>query len=531
MSRPSRDASPDRRAERRAAVTGVLYAAGAQLAGVGLLLTSGWLIVRAAEQPPVLYLIVAIVGVRFFGIGRAALRYVERLRTHDAALRRSVRERVEALVPLQAATPRTLEGRRHGDVVREVVADVETAQDGFLRIRVPWAATLVAAAVVVLVTGALQPVAGLVVAAQAVVTMVVLRLVVPRATRRTTATLAADATELVRAAPDLLAYGAAPAHRDDVLRAVDDLARSGRRQALGEGLGSAVVLLLGAVAATLCVLLTDGLDPALVAVVALAPVALLEPLQSVADAERLRPDVQAARTRLQALRSLPPALPDPSDRRAPEGTRLVVRDLAVGWGDVPVARHLDLDLAPGDVVAVTAPSGGGKSTLAMTLVRLLEPLGGSVTLGGVALADLRGSDVRSIVGLLGQDEAILDTTLRENLRIADPGASEPAMLRALEDAGLGALGGLDLEVGEGGSHLSGGERQRLALARLLLAGHRVLVLDEPTEHLDAPAAARLLDDVLALRDGRSILLLTHSPAVLARADRVVRLDEASLAVA
>ena len=527
----------ERRAERRAAVIGTALAAGAQLAAVGLLLTSAWLIVRAAEQPPVMYLMVAIVGVRFFGIGRAALRYAERLRTHDAALRGAIRRRVAAYAPLQAAAPRTLEDRRRGEVVRQVVADVETVQDGFVRVRVPWVAALVASTVVALVITLVHPVAGAVVAVQAVATAVLLRLVVPRPGRSVGAeasaardSLASDVTELVHATPDLLALGAAPQHRRAVVRAVESLGVVDRRNAWAEGLGSAVVLVLGAVAATVATVLAAGAArPELVAVVALAPIALLEPWTTVAEAERLRPDVEAANRRLDALDRLPASMPDPVVPRVPADSHLRVEGLAVGWDrSVPVATGIDLDVAPGGLAAVTAPSGGGKSTLALTLARLLEPAAGRITLGGVDLAELSGDQVRSLVGVLGQDEVVFDTTLRENLRIAAPDASDARLLDAVRDAGLGDLvrssdAGLDLEVGEGGSRLSGGERQRLGLARLLLAGHRVLVLDEPTEHLDAPTAQALLDDVLALRPERSIVLLSHAPWVLDRAEETVAL--------
>ncbi|MET0468969.1 MAG: ATP-binding cassette domain-containing protein, partial [Aeromicrobium sp.] len=199
--------------------------------------------------------------------------------------------------------------------------------------------------------------------------------------------------------------------------------------------------------------------------------------------------------------------------------------------DAPVTAPISFKLAEGATIAVTGPSGVGKSTLAHALLRLLPTWHGAVSLGGVPTTELAAADVRSRIGYLGQDDAVFDTSIRENLRIADPGADDDRLRAALDAAGLltsvdAMPQGLDTPVGEHGGRLSGGERQRLCLARLLLADHRVLVLDEPTEHLDAPTAAALMDDVLALAGpgGRSLVVITHSPTVLARFGEVVRLS-------
>ncbi|MCL8252364.1 ATP-binding cassette domain-containing protein, partial [Aeromicrobium fastidiosum] len=272
--------------------------------------------------------------------------------------------------------------------------------------------------------------------------------------------------------------------------------------------------------------LSGGLDPVLVGVVVLAPLALVEPLTAVADAEGLRPGIEDAERRLAELAEASEAVTDPARPvGAPSGFALELEGLAIGW-DSTLVSGIDLVVPEGGVVAVRGPSGSGKSTLALTVARLIEPRAGTVRLGGVDVRTLAASDVRSTIGYLGQDEIVFDTTIRENLRIADPSATDADLLVALGRAGLGDFvrslsGGLDTEVGERGGRLSGGERQRLCLARLVLGGHRVLVLDEPTEHLDERAGDELLDDVLALGPGRSIVVVTHSPRVLGRIDEVL----------
>lgn len=513
---------------------GVVLAAAAQISSMGLLLTSGWLIVRASQAPPVLYLLVAITSVRMFGVARAALRYTERLLTHDAVLERGARERTRWHRVLATAAPGGLAGpdRPHGDVVDTVVRDVETVQEAVLRVRLPWITTLAAAGVTVGVVAIVSVPAGCALAGATAVALLLVRAVVPRLARSSAPRLSGEATALVRAAPDLVAYGvgATAAHR--LHDAIDALERSDRRSARARGTGTALVAVAtaGSVALVASVAQATGLSGPAVGVVLLAPVGLLDLLETVVEAEQRRPGVAAARTRLAALDALTPRWPEPAvTRRAdpPRDATLELDSLVVGW-DQALTEPLSTRIAPGERVAVTGASGVGKSTLAATLERFTPPVSGRVLLGGVDLARLTGADVRATVGWLGQDAAVFDTTMRENLRIGDPGADDAAVWAALERAGLGATVrgwpcGLDTPVGEGGRLLSGGERQRVGLARLLLGGHRVLVLDEPTEHLDAATAEALLDDVLALPRDHTVLLITHLDAAAARCERVVRL--------
>jgi ABC-type multidrug transport system fused ATPase/permease subunit len=200
----------------------------------------------------------------------------------------------------------------------------------------------------------------------------------------------------------------------------------------------------------------------------------------------------------------------------PVGRDLVISHLDAGYDNHPVLRDATLTVAAGSRVVVTGPSGAGKSTLASVLLRFLEPTAGEVALGGTRITDLKGDDVRSVIGLLTQESHVFDTSIRENLLLAKPGASDLRLWRALYQARLGEFveslpDGLDTMVGEHGARLSGGERQRLAFARLMLADHDVLVLDEPTEHLDEETGRKLLQDLFAAAGQRTVVLLTHRP--------------------
>lgn len=521
---------------------GVTMGVLAQLASVGLLLAAAWLIVRAAEQPPVLYLMVAIVSVRFFGIARSVLRYAERLATHDVAFADAVEQRVATYVDLDRVAPAGIGDLRRGDLVSRVVADVSTLQDRLLRVRVPWWTGLAACAVVVGVVGAIDTRSGLVILAGVAVAALGLRQLVGRlgAARGERAEaqgrLAAEVAASAVAARELVAFGAA----GDALSRADEATRDARSaQASGArvgGVGSAVVLAVTGVVVAVLAAWSGGVDPVVIGVILLAPIALVEPVTGWAEAERTRADVEAAVQRLDAIRALPSPVVDPRDPATlPARHDLRVEGVVVGW-DAPATEPVSLTLAEGARIAVTGPSGVGKSTFAYALLRLLPTWEGRIRLGGVPIDELATADVRRTIGYLGQDDVVFDTSIRENLRIADPEASDERMRAALASAGLLAAvdampRGLDTAVGEHGGRLSGGERQRLCLARLLLADHRVLVLDEPTEHLDAATAEALIDDVLAFED-RSVLVISHSPSVLARFDEVVRVTPrgASLAV-
>lgn len=517
-------------------VWGRIFGVLSQIAATGLLLASAWLIVRAAEQPPVLYLMVAIVSVRFFGLSRAALRYVERLLTHDAAFARVTEARIAVYRDLNRAAPVGMPGQRRGDLVSRVVSDVDAVQDRMLRLRGPWIVALAASAVTIGLVAVLDPVSGVVLAASTAVSMILVRIVVPWSVRRSgersarwRGELAADVSQGVLASPDLVAYGAAGLLRDSAHQSIERLARAQRRTAVLAGLGEALVLASTGAAVAVVAALSGGLDPVLVGVVVLAPLALLEPLTALSEAEALRPGIEDAQRRLAELGEAAESVAEPAvAATAPASFSLDVKDLDIGW-DTTLASGIEFSLPEGEVIAIAGPSGTGKSTLALTLARLIEPRGGVVRLGGTDVRELAAADTRSTIGYLAQDEIVFDTTIRENLRIADPAATDAQMFDALRTAGMADFmaslpDGLDTTVGERGGRLSGGERQRLCLARLVLGGHRILVLDEPTEHLDHETAETLLDDILALAPARSIIVISHSPWVLERLGRTVDLD-------
>jgi ATP-binding cassette subfamily C protein CydCD len=261
------------------------------------------------------------------------------------------------------------------------------------------------------------------------------------------------------------------------------------------------------------------------------PLALAEVVVPVADAAVASTRARAAQARIDALLAHAPAVEPPRDPAVPGAdTGVDVVGVSAGWEGHDAFTDLSLQVPPGGRIAVVGESGSGKSTLAALLLRFLDPRRGGVILGGVGLPRLALDDVRRVVGLVDDDPHVFATTLAENIRLARPEAGDGEVESALRDAGLGAwlddlTDGLDTRLGDGAGAVSGGERARLAVARSLLADQHVLVLDEPTAHLDHATAALLAEQVLSDRTGRSVVWITHEPIGLDRVDVVVRLDD------
>jgi ABC-type multidrug transport system fused ATPase/permease subunit len=268
----------------------------------------------------------------------------------------------------------------------------------------------------------------------------------------------------------------------------------------------------------------------LIATVALLALASFESVTALPGAARELSATLSAGGRVLDLVDREPAVRDPADPLPPPASaRVALEGVTARYpGGPPVLAGFDLRLEPGARVALIGPSGAGKSTVTSLLLRFLDPERGRVTLGGRDLREYRQEDVRRAFALAGQEAHVFDSTIRENLRLARPAATDAELESALQRAHLAGWvaslpDGLDTLVGEDGTRLSGGQRQRLVLARALLADAPVLVLDEPTAHLDPPTARRLMDDVLDAAAGRTVLLITHRPEGLERMDEIVEL--------
>ena len=546
-----------------AAVLGALAAA----CSVGLLATAAWLISRSALRPQVLFLVAPAAVVQAFGFGRAVFRYAERLAGHDAALNLLAARRVHAYDALARLAPTGIADYGSGDLIARLVADIDSLADRWLRVRLPYAAAAVAGTGAVALVTALQPEAGLILAA----TLVVSALAAPAAaialSRREERNLAplrgdlAAATHaLLDGAAELTAFGAA----GRALAAVQDkgrqVGRATARSGYGRGAAAAVsalatgAALIGAVCFAVPAVRAGALAGVLLAVVVLTPLAAHEVFAGLGPAVQEIPRLRASADRVAEVLARPAPVAEPFAPKPLPGPpyHLAARGLTVAWtpGE-PVLRDVRFDVPAGSRVAIVGPSGSGKTTLAMVLLRFLDYESGeatsatsatnasgasgaggtgTVTLNGIDIRAFAADELRTVVGLCEQDAHVFDSTLEANLRLAKPDATQSELRDALARARLLAWTdslpqGLSTPVGEHGARLSGGQRQRLALARVLLADFPVVILDEPAEHLDEETADELTSDLLTAVAGRTVLLITHRPVDPATVDQVLRLAD------
>ncbi|WP_328670179.1 thiol reductant ABC exporter subunit CydD [Streptomyces sp. NBC_00328] len=514
---------------------------------VGLMATSGWLISRASQQPPVFYLMVAVTATRTFGIGRAVFRYAERLVSHDAVLRMLADTRAAVYRRLERLAPAGLRTTRRGDLLSRLVADVDALQDYWLRWLLPAGAAVLVSAASVGFTAWLLPEAGAVLAvgllAAGAGVPLVTGAVARRAERRLAparGALATQVADLLTGTAELTVAGALPARTAEARQADGVLTRIASRAATATALGDGLTALVSGltVAATALVgaqaVAAGRLHGVLMAVVVLTPLAAFEAVMGLPLAVQYRQRVRKSAERVYEVLDATDPVREPEQPRPAPATPFPLRVSGLrarhAGQDRDALAGLDLTLEKGRRIAVVGTSGAGKTTLAQVLLRFLDPEAGTYTLAGADACGMDGDAVRRLVGLCAQDAHLFDSTLRENLLLARKDATEAEVRDALGRARLldwvdGLPDGLDTLVGEHGARLSGGQRQRLALARALLADFPVLVLDEPAEHLDLPTADALTADLLAATEGRTTLLITHRLAGLDAVDEVIVLAQ------
>ena len=519
------------------------------ICAVALLATSAYLLTRASEIIHILLLGIAIVGVRAFAIGRAVFRYVERLLGHDASFRQLAELRVGVLERLIPLAPAGLATHRRGDLLTRLVSDVDELQ--FLPLRV--AQPLIIAGL----TSALSVIGIWLVSAPAAIVLAICLVIAGIVA--TTTNLAISGRAAREAAPlraalndriyetvsnfeTLEAYGALDAKLAEVDAADARLRDALVARARGSGAVAGLVMLFSglATAGALAVGINPTVDGSLLApmltLIALVPMALFEIFAQVPQAVAAWRQVRASAARVadvapgEAPSSLPDAQPLPAQRAdVSRPVTLTLDNVSASWpGAVePAIRGISLELAPGDRLLVEGESGAGKTTLANVLVRFLD-YEGSYRLNGVEAKDFAPAQVRAAVGLIEQRPHIFDESIRQNLLFAKPDADDGELEAVLGRVGLGSWlderGGLEARVGEHGSLVSGGQAQRIALARGLLAGFPVLVLDEPTANVDPGLADQLVAELLdASGAERSVVIISHTPVDPALVTRALRL--------
>lgn len=514
--------------------------------GLGLLAASGYLISKAALRPPVLDLAVAIAAVRAFALGRPVFRYLERLVSHDLALRQLARLRVKLFELIHPLAPAGLGEFRSAELLQRLVGDVEALQDLFVRVLTPPLAAGLVLALALAFVWPLAPAAAGVLLGLAAVAGVGLPLLGREGTRWAAGERASgrgeletQLVELLQGAAEIAAFGRAR-HRLDQLTVTDRrlAAAQGRLVSADAVTGGAGIALSGvAVAAVVWLaapLVVGGsLDGTMLAALALTALAAFEAVQLLPTALQKVEESVASGRRLREVETAPAPVGDPAVPRAMPSGPLTL-GLENAWlryqpDGAWALAGVDLRLEPGRRVALVGPSGCGKTTLALALTRFRALDRGRASLNGLDLAEYRQDDVRRAIGLCSQDAHMFDTTIAANIRLGRPDASMTELRKAARRAHLldwieSLPAGFETRVGEAGGAISGGQRKRIAIARTLLMDFEVVILDEPTANLDEPTAAALMRDAWDSLAGRTVLLITHRLEGLDCVDEVVVMD-------
>lgn len=522
----------------------------ASFSAVALLGTSAWLIATAAQMPPVLTLTVAAVMVRALALSRAIFRYLERLVGHDAAFRGLTGLRVRVYDQLERLAPTGLAAFGRGDLLARLVADVDAALNLPLRIFLPWAqATLVALATVAFMTWLLPPL-GALVAIVSLIAVIVSPWLITRISKAAEARMAPArgriSDSVVRAldgASELLAFSAVGSATAQIRDQDDDVTRSAKRSAVALGLGGGIgviaqgVAVVGAMAITVPAVADGRLGPVWLAVAALLPLALFEILAGLPDAALSFQGIRASATRLQEITDRPSPVDDPANPvpTPDDFTGLKVGITRATWPtrpQAPALTSINFAIQPHERVAIVGPSGSGKSTLAAVLMGFL-PYSGSVEFSGSEISVMDGDQLRRQVGLMSQSAHVFDTSVADNIRLGKPEATDAEIEAAVAQAQLTAFverlpEGLQTVVGSFGAAMSGGEAQRLALARILVAPRPLVILDEPTEHLDSPTADALMATILATMTDTALVVITHRLAGIEDFDRIIVLEDGAV---
>lgn len=542
--------APLRRAERALAIpparllAAVLAAVATLGSAFALAAVSAYLVTRAWTMPPVLDLTVAVVMVRALGVSRGVFRWLERMLTHDVALRGVVSLRTSLFTALASRTDDALTRLRRGELLSRLGDDAQELGDHVIKAIVP---ALVAAVMLVVVLATFAPLSLPATAAMAA-SLLLAAVAAPRFAHRAAAlteqavlTTRGDVTshslEILDDATSLrvdgrldgaLARLAAAQSAHDA--AIDRAARPAALAAAAVP-ASMVLAVTGSLLAAGAAWTAGDLSAGQIGILLLLPLSSFEAATALPAAATQHARSRAAAERLDALIGEggegDDSAPIPAER--PATATLTARDLTAGWSaEAPCVRGLDLDLAPGSRLAVVGPSGSGKSTLLATLAGLLAPLGGEVSSDAASL--------REAVTMFAEDGHVFATTLRENLRVVRRDLSDDEALAALSAVGLDDWlatlpHGLDTMLGPDGTTVSGGERRRLLLARAVVRRGPVLLLDEPTEHLDTARGDALLAALLTPGDeslvpaSSTVVVVTHRPEAVPADTPVLRIGE------
>ncbi len=514
---------------------------------IGLMATSAYIIAKAALRPSIAVLQVSIVGVRFFGLSRGLFRYAERYVSHQVTFRLLARLRVWFYRNIEPLAPARLLHYRSGDLLSRVVADIDSLEHFYVRVIAP----PVVAGLVMLLMWVLLAAFNTWLAAVTLLFLALVGVGLPLLTQRlgrglgrrlvnTHSDLNATLIDGIQGVAELLLAGRATQHQQQVAHLSRTLTTLQERQARLTGLQTALsgLLINWSTLAILLIaipLVNQGhLDGVYLALVVLAAIASFEAVTPLPEAwQHLEASLTAARRLLELVDTAPPVpdLPAGSPPPAPVDFGLLVKNLSFRYGpdQPPALDDISFEAPPGKKVAIVGPSGAGKSTILNLLLRFWDYQHGEIRLGGYDLRRYPPDEVRRMLSVVSQQTHLFNGSIRENLLLAWPEATDADLIAAARQAQIhdfiqGLPQGYETWIGEQGLRLSGGERQRLAIARAILKDAPILILDEATANLDPLTEQALLQTIYALTENKTTLMITHRLTRLEQMDHILVLQ-------
>lgn len=530
---------------------GIVLAIVTLLASIGLLTLSGWFLSASAVAGfagiySFNYMLPAA-GVRGAAITRTAGRYFERLVSHDATFRVLQHLRIHTFSKLLPLSPAGLARYRQGELLNRIVADVDTLDHLYLRVISPLVGAFVVIMVVTIGLSVLDVTLACTLGGVMLLTLFIMPPVFYRAGKTTGQNLThlrgqyrQQLTAWLQGQAELTIFGASDRYRAQMETTELQWHEAQRRQSELTALSQALMLLIGAVAILLMLWMAAGgvggnAQPgALIALFVFCALAAFEALAPVTGAFQHLGQVIASAVRITELTEQKPEVTFPTDvSDVPEQVTLTLREVSFSYPEQAqkALDSLSLQVNPGEHIAILGRTGCGKSTLLQLLTRAWDPQQGEILLNDRPIAALNEATLRKTICVVPQRVHLFSATLRDNLLLAAPDASDEQLADTLRRVGLEKLlddTGLNSWLGEGGRQLSGGELRRLAIARALLHDAPLMLLDEPTEGLDATTESQMLELLADVMREKTLLMVTHRLRGLARFDQIIVMDNGQI---
>lgn len=516
-------------------------------ASISLMSTSAYLISMAALHPSVSAISVAVVGVRFFGITRGVFRYFERIVSHSTSFKVLAAIRVWLYRVIEPKAPAGISIFKTGDLLNRIMADVDNLENFFVRVFLPPATSALVVLAVSIFMSFFSPLISLVLLCGLILIGGILSWMTLMLSQQpgdqlanVRSTLREEIVDFNQGLPDILIFAQEKALISRIQKTADHFYTLQQRLSLINASQAALTSLATGLTTWLILyisipLVTVGTIAGVhLAVVILGSMASFEAVQNLPQAMNLLGSNMRSAKRLFELETLPAGISDPIDPiNVPTEINLIFKNLRFTYGESEVIKGFDLDLPAGRKVAIVGKSGSGKTTLTNLLLRFWEPESGQILLNGLDLGNFRADDFRANISMVSQSTYLFNTSIRENLRIARPKASEAEIWDACQIAEIKSFietlpKKIDTIIGERGLQMSGGERQRLSIARAILKNTPILILDEPTANLDPLTERKIIRTIHSIAAFKTVLWITHNLSGLDKMDEILVMEDGAI---